>query len=182
VDDFLVNYISKKLTTVKPLICNIVGFNTAWFGLVYWGNSFIPISFILLLIHLHFFSKYKKEWLLILVITFIGIIVDSLLMYFAVFIFADNSHLPFWLMMLWACFSATLCHSLRFLSDSTVLQLLVGGLFAPLSYIAGYKFQAVEFGYSLIPTYFILTIIWGVLFVIFFYLKDKIINNEGCYA
>ena len=62
------------------------------------------------------------------------------------FIFDDNQHIPFWLVMLWACFGATLCHSLRFLAEYKILQILVGGGFAPLSYLAGYQFQVVEFG------------------------------------
>ncbi|WP_170235789.1 DUF2878 domain-containing protein [Colwellia demingiae] len=161
---------------------NLVGFNLAWFGLVYWGNNFIPLSLLLLISHLFFIAKSQNELPLILLITFIGIFVDSLLVHFNIFIFANGGHIPFWLMMLWACFAATICHSLRFLTGSKALQLLVGAIFAPLSYIAGYKFQAVDFGQSMLSTYLILSVIWAVLFVLFFYLKDKIVNAEVSYV
>lgn len=158
------------------LIFNAVGFNLAWFGLVYWGNAFIPISLLLLLAHFYFNSQVKGELLLMVIITFFGILVDSLLQQFTFFIFAEHSHLPFWLITLWACFSATICHSLHFLAGSKVLQLLVGGLFAPLSYIAGQKMAAVEFGQSLLLTYVTLSLLWGLLFVLFFMLKNRLVK------
>ena len=160
------------------VLLNLIGFNLAWLGLVYWGNIFIPISLLLLIAHIHFIAKVRGELLLILVITVIGIFVDSLLVHFNVFIFANSGHMPFWLLVLWACFGATICHSLRFLSDRKVLQLFVGAIFAPLSYIAGYKLQAVDFGQSITSTYLLLSVIWAVLFVLFFSLKDKLVNVE----
>ena len=164
------------------MLINIIGFNLSWFGLVYWGNNFIPFAFALLIAHLFFQSKNHKELLLILIISVIGISVDSLLQQLNVFVFFNPSHIPLWLAMLWASFAATICHSLRFLESSKLLQLAVGGLVSPLSYIAGYKFMAVDFGYSILITYLILALIWGGLFVLFFYLKSKIIKVEINYV
>ena len=161
---------------------NLVSFNLAWFGLVYWGNNFIPFAFLLLITHVFFIAQSSRELQLILAITFIGIFVDSLLVHFNVFIFVNGGHIPFWLMMLWACFATTISHSLRFLSGSKLLQLLVGAVFAPLSYIAGYKFQAVDFGQSMGSTYLLLSVIWTGLFVLFFYLKDKLMKVEVSYV
>lgn len=161
---------------------NLVGFNLAWFGLVYWGNNFIPLCLLLLVAHFIFIAKSQNEIPLILAITFIGISVDSVLVHFNVFIFVNGGHIPFWLMMLWACFATTISHSLRFLSTSKVLQFFVGGIFAPLSYIAGYKFQAVEFGQSMASTYLLLSVIWAGLFILFFYLKGKFIKAEVSYV
>lgn len=157
---------------------NLVGFNFAWFGLVYWGNNFIPISLLLLLAHVRFMVKVSGEVKLILTITLIGIFVDSLLQYFTVFIFSNTSHIPLWLMTLWACFGATVCHSLRFLASSKVLQILVGALLAPFSYLAGHKLQAVEFGQTVMSTYLILGLVWGLLFVLFFALKETLVKVE----
>jgi hypothetical protein len=164
------------------MLINVIGFNLSWFGLIYWGNNFIPFAFALLIAHLFFQSKNHKELLLILIISIIGISVDSLLQQLNVFIFLDSSHIPFWLIMLWASFAATICHSLRFLESSKLLQLVVGGLISPMSYIAGYKFMAVDFGYSMLITYSILALIWGGLFLLFFYLKSKIIKVEINYV
>ena len=158
---------------------NLIGYNITWFGLIYWGNMFIPFSLLMLMAHLRFFSSNKRELRLIAVVTLVGIAVDSLLQYFGVYIFINSSHIPFWLMMLWSCFAATLCHSLGFLAKSITLKITIGGLFAPLSYLAGYKFQVVDFGYSLITTYCLLSVIWAMLFVLFFYLKDVLITTES---
>lgn len=160
------------------MLINLIGFNVSWFGLVYWGNNFIPIAFLLLLSHLFFQSKNYKELLLILVVSVIGISIDSLLQQIRFFIFLESSHIPFWLMMLWACFAATICHSLNFLASSKILQLAVGGLISPLSYLAGYKFMVVDFGYSILITYAVLALVWGGLFILFYCLKGKIMKGE----
>jgi hypothetical protein len=164
------------------MLINLIGFNVSWFGLIYWGNNFIPIAFLLLLAHLFFQSKNYKEFFLILVVSVIGISVDSLLQQLTLFIFLEPSHIPFWLMMLWASFAATICHSLNFLASSKMLQLVVGGLISPLSYIAGYKFMVVDFGYSMFITYVVLALVWGGLFILFYYLKNKIMKGEMSHA
>ena len=61
------------------MLINIIGFNIAWLGLVYWGNNFILIAFLMLAIHILFLSKKHNEFLLIVAITIIGIWVDSFL-------------------------------------------------------------------------------------------------------
>ena len=160
------------------MLINIIGFNLSWLGLVYWGNNFIPFALLLLVAHLFFQSKTLKELILILLITVVGVIVDSSLQQLSVFIFKEPSHIPFWLIMLWASFAATICHSLRFLASSKVLQFFLGGLISPLSYIAGHKFMVVEFGYSLPITYLILATLWGCLFMFFYYVKSKIIKVD----
>lgn len=157
---------------------NLIGFNVSWFGLVYWGNAFIPISLSLLLIHLYFYGRKNHELRLVLIITLLGVLVDSLLQYFTVFVFENNTHIPLWLITLWACFAATICHSLNFLSRHKALQLLVGGLLAPLSYIAGYKLNAVDFTFPISMTYLILSFIWTVLFICFYAIKDTLVNKE----
>jgi hypothetical protein len=164
------------------MLINAIGFNFSWFGLVYWGNNFIPFALTLLVFHLIFQSKNHKELILILLISVIGISVDSLLQQFNVFIFPEPSHVPFWLMMLWASFAASICHSLSFLASSKVLQFFLGGLISPLSYIAGNKFMVVEFGYSLLITYSILALLWGGLFILFYYVKSKIMKVEVIYV
>ena len=160
------------------MLINILGFNLSWFGLIYWGNNFIPFAFILIVAHLFFQSKSAKELIFILLISAIGISVDSILQQLNVFIFPNADHIPFWLMILWASFAATICHSLYFLASSKLLQLVVGGLISPMSYIAGYKFMAVDFGYSILITYSILALIWGGLFILFFYIKTKIMKGD----
>jgi len=164
------------------MLVNMLGFNFAWFGLVYWGNIFIPIALLMLAIHLLLLSDNKNEAKLVLLITVIGVSIDSLLNYSNFFIFMGAGYTPFWLIVLWACFASTVSHSLSFLKNSKLLQVSVGFLIAPLSYIvAGEKFNAVDFSYPLVETYLILGVIWGLLFVVMFLLKSLILikSREG---
>jgi hypothetical protein len=160
------------------ILINIISFNLTWVGLVYFGNSFIPIATLFLIIHFVFLSNDKNEMRFSVFVCFIGIAVDALLKFYNIFIFQDSLYIPVWLIFLWACFSTTLCHSLRFLEKSIWMQIAVGFI-APFSYIAGNKLGAVDFGESTFIIYIILTLIWSTLFVLFFYLKRLIVipNN-----
>lgn len=161
------------------MIVNIIGFQICWLGLVYWGNVFVPIAALLLICHLVLLSKKQNEAILIITILLIGSIVDFILVKLGLFIFSPSTGIPLWLMVLWACFAATLRHSLRFLKKSILLQLIIGSLVAPLSYIAGEKLGAVAFPYSLLFTYFILSILWGLLMVLFFQIEDLLFAKEA---
>jgi hypothetical protein len=164
------------------MLFNLIGFNLSWFGLVLLGQVFIPFALFWLGLHLYFCKKPLAEFKLILSITIIGTLVDSTLLFLDVLQFNDRVVIPFWLITLWAVFAATIAHSLKFLANSKILQFTVGFIFPPLSYIGGASLSAVEFGYSLLVTYFILASIWGVLMLLFFLLKGRFyyqdINND----
>jgi hypothetical protein len=164
-------------------LINLIGFDFVWFGLIYWGNTFIPLALLLFSLHLFFVSKTKlKECYLICVVASIGILVDSALQYFGVFIFKQVDILPFWLITLWFCFPATLCHSLKFLQNSKLSQLLVGFFIAPMSYLAGNELNVVTFGLTVFETFILLSFIWGLLMIIFFTLKSYLILEVPNYA
>lgn len=143
-----------------------------------WGNAFIPCAALLICLHIIYFSKVKNELLLIAVITVVGVIIDSTLQWYSIFIFKEHEYIPLWLVVLWISFAATICHSLQFLKSSITLQFLVGALIAPLSYVAGYQLEAVEFGLPKVITYAYLGLIWSVLMVFIFYLKSYLIKEE----
>ncbi|MBB6543262.1 DUF2878 domain-containing protein [Thalassotalea piscium] len=155
---------------------NIIGFNFVWFGLVFWGNTFIPFALLILFLHLACISKIKNEGVIIISITLIGVFTDLMLAYVGVFIFEESNQIPLWLIVLWSCFAATICHGLSFLKESKLYQALAGGFIAPLSYLAGYHLQVVDFSYSLIATYVTLSIIWAGLFILFFYFSAYFIK------
>lgn len=160
------------------MLINLIVFNLLWLGLVYWGNNFVLVALIALALHIRYHCKGKRELLLISIVTSIGILVDSLLTYLQIFIFSHQYFIPFWLMVLWACFAATLLHSLHFLSPSKLLQAVMGLIFGPLSYIAGEKLGAVQFGYSQTVTFLVLAIIWTVLLVSFYQINNTLKNRE----
>lgn len=161
------------------LLFNLVGFNLIWFALIYWGNIVIPAAVSFLAIHIYLNrNTATTEILLIFSVASFGILVDSILQYFSVFVFTEQSHLPFWLIMLWLCFATTITQSLAVLNKSKIFQGVVGLFIAPLSYIAGEKLNAVEFGMSMFETYILLSCIWCVLMLTFFYIKDVLKETE----
>ncbi|NVK26384.1 MAG: DUF2878 domain-containing protein [Gammaproteobacteria bacterium] len=171
------------------MIINFVGYYVAWLGLVLFGNVFVPFALALLVIHLLGVvthpSRQKAELKLIVSVAMLGSLVDGLLTQLSIFHFHRGSLLPllsipYWLVILWACFAATLAHSLKVLSKSKILQALVGAVFAPLSYVAGYKFDAVQLGYSVFSTYLVLATVWAVIIVVCFSLKDKFLSEVSC--
>lgn len=154
------------------MLINLLGFNLSWFGLILLGNSFIPLSLLWLGLHLYWCKHLKAEVKLILVIVTIGIFVDTALSLAGVLIFPGQQFIPLWLITLWAAFAATIAHSLQFLSRSILLQVLVGFMFPPLSYLGGASLSSVELGYSQVMTYLILALVWSSLLVLFFNLKE----------
>lgn len=164
------------------MLLNMLGFNLAWFGLIFFGNTFIPIALLMIVLHLSTFSNINNEVRLVLLVSVVGVSVDSLLHFFGFFIFPDSVFMPFWLIILWGCFACTICHSLTFLSSSKALQVITGAIFAPLSYIAGQKLEVVNFGSSLLIAYISLAFIWGGLFILFFYLKSVMTETRSKYA
>lgn len=163
------------------MLLNILGFNCAWFGLILLGNNFIPFALFWLALHIYRCKKPLAEFKLILSITMIGVLVDSTLLFFDVLVFNEHLLIPFWLIMLWAAFAATIAHSLNILAWSKTLQFCIGFIFPPLSYLAGSSLSYVEFGYSLVTTYFIFAFIWSGLMMLFFHLKKLFYSQETVY-
>lgn len=168
------------------MLLNIIGFNLSWFGLVLLGNDFIPVTFCWLVFHVYQSSRNKSaeynsaqssnslslnwrdELSLIGLVTLTGVLVDSLLTFFGVFQFPETQIIPLWLVLLWASFAATISYSLQFLAKSKRLQMLIGFIFPPFSYLAGASFLIVELPYGPYITYFVLAPIWSLLMLLFF--------------
>lgn len=161
----------KKSILCNALLWNIVAFNIIWFGLIFIGNGFIPIAAIMLCIHIWQFQAFKSEILLICLVATIGILLDTSLVYAGIFTFPNTIGIPFWLTVLWFCFACTIRHSLAFLANSKLMQLVFGALLAPLSYLAGANLSVVQLSPSLAVSYLILACLWGPLMVLIFALS-----------
>lgn len=161
---------------------NLLLFKVSWFGLVIFQNSFVAISLCLLGIHFLIVADRKKELLVVISIASIGIAVDYSLVVFGVFDFAETSFIPLWLISLWLIFATTIANTLAFLSEKPRYQLLVGGIMAPLSYLAGEQMGSVSFGYSTTESYLILAAIWAPLLASFFLINNKLSAFEVDYV
>ena len=164
---------------------NIAGFQIGWWicilgvknNLIYIGPLFMLIFIIL---HLFFISKLKKEYKLIISGSILGIFIDGSFKLTGIIDYvgdSNNSFLaPLWIIAMWAGFSATINHSLFWLKKLNFLSFLLGSIFGPLSYIAGYKLNVIFFN----PNICIITILsltWGLSIPFLFYINKRLKIN-----
>ncbi|CAH1586262.1 Zinc ABC transporter permease [Vibrio owensii] len=108
------------------------------------------------------------------VIVTIGLVLDTLNQQLSVFVF-PTLWLPVWLLCLWVLFSwyAYQLKSILYRFPKTYVS-VVGGLGGTASYFAGYKLQAVEFGFSVGTTLMILFVEWCAMMLLIL----KVYGNE----
>ena len=131
----------------------------------------------LIIAHILFVGESLTEFAVVLVTALAGIITDSLLALFGVYIFSGSGQflpIPFWLILLWFAFASTLRHSLAYLSKHYRLAAGLGAVGGTLSYVAGMKLQAVTFGLAFYPTVLLLACIWACLMPVIFLLCQRV--------
>ena len=155
-------------------IFNALAFNLIWFGCILYGNVFVPVVILLIITHLVLVNTWREELKLILLVSAIGISVDSFLVNINFFIFPQsNVIIPIWLIAIWCAFAATINHSLAFLKNYGWAQFVSGAIAAPLSYLGGVKLNAVNLGFSLPLSLMVLSATWLVLMPTFIYLSKR---------
>ena len=158
--------------------------NFAWFQGVWWlvilfqNQAVIPVLGLIAL-WLFLSSKRIEDIKLMSAVFVLGTLVDAQLTYSGLFIFNETEALlsfwpiPIWLSLLWVAFAGTVYHSLTVFKGRPVLASIAGAVFAPLSYIAGAKFGAVELGASILFSYIFIALVWSVVFPLCFYLSNR---------
>mgnify|MGYP000226268331 CR=1 FL=1 len=148
----------------KPL--NAILFQLGWFCCVLGGNWLALLALLLmLLIHFFYVMTDQREWLLIIAVTVIGVIIDSILTFFTVLQFEERTlaYIPFWLMFLWCFFATSLRHSLSWLRGRLLLASIVGAAAGASSYYAGSRLGSVSFGQPLSLSLIYIGICWAIL-------------------
>ena len=184
---------SKTTTVIQGLLSklmknlfNILMFQGAWFALVLAGNHAAFWLLPILAIHLLLQQRPLVELSLIAVASAVGIVADTLIFNLGGYQFTSNVQIeflgiaviPWWLMCLWLFFCATLRHSLAFLQQKKLLSSILAAVSGPLSYFAGMKLGAVNFGWPIAVMIAVLALLWAILLPLFFwlsrYLDDKL--------
>ncbi len=132
-----------------PKWLNFLWFQCIWFVAILGREQTQWLLLALLFVHLALFKDWKTETKLMLLCGSVGVLLDSLFAWHGVFNFAEPTTLlpiPVWLVAIWLGFAGTLRHSLSYLLPHPVLAMLGAGVAAPLSYFAGMRLGAVEFG------------------------------------
>ena len=153
------------------ILINAVCFQLVWWAGVLAQNQLLLLSILLILSHFLLSPSARHDALVMGVCGAIGIAVDSLLVWFGVFEFAN---IPYWLGLLWLYFALCLDYSLSvFRKFPLWLQSVLGGVFGCLSYLAGAKFDAVELPLGDAWSALILALIWSGLFPVLLIISSK---------
>lgn len=151
---------------------NAIGFQSAWWltvaGIVM-GYPFLgPLVFTLYMLidHLSLNRKSVAEAQLILTAMLAGTVADTLFSMTGMLSYAGSYSFapllaPLWITVMWGGFAATLNHSLSWIKPKPVLGFVLGAIFGPLSYMAGAKFDAIQFNMNMTLSMIILGLFWG---------------------
>ena len=163
-----------------PKWLNFVWFQCIWFIAILGREQTQWPLLALLLMHLAWCKDWKVEARLMLLCATVGVVLDSLFTWQGVFKFAEPTILlpiPVWLVAIWLAFAGTLRHSLDYLLEKPVLAALCAGISAPLSYLAGMRLGAVEFGLSSLTTMSLIAVAWTGAMPLLIYISNKLVSS-----
>jgi hypothetical protein len=139
---------------VKRLLINSAAFQVGWFACVLGAASGEPLmgltmAVCVVLLHLASVPAPARELRLILLAIAMGVVFDSLLVTSGWLSYRNGMLVPgtapYWILAMWAMFATTLNVSLAWLKSRPVLAAVMGGIFGPLSYLAGERLGGLVF-------------------------------------
>jgi hypothetical protein len=116
----------------------------------------------------------KTEISLLMKAFIFGLVADTLIMHLGIINFGDawpSPYLsPLWMWILWVLVATTVNGSLSWLRGRPVLAAVLGGICGPLSYEAGIRLGAGEWGPDgQLPGFILLGLIWAIAIPLFLY-------------
>ena len=165
-------------------ITNFVLFQIAWFAAILGGAAGWPLlasvpALIVVAIHLWINrDRLKREALLIAGVTVLGVLVETGFVSVGALHYAGTSAgallPPIWIIALWFAFGTLPHGSLSWLSGRLSLQLGLGAIFGPLSYVGGVKLGAATMAEPMIGSLIIIGIGWALAMVLMFQIADRL--------
>jgi len=136
------------------LILNFILFQAGWFTSVVGAAQGYPLAgpvatVIAVALHLRFAKRPMPEFLLVAACGGIGLVFDSVLVYFGWVAYPSGMFhpqlAPYWIVGMWMLFATTLNVSLGWLRSRWWLAAVLGLIAGPMSYVAGQKLGGIEF-------------------------------------
>ena len=171
---------------------NFVLFQAGWFACIL-GAAHQQVlwavigSLAYIVFHVWRSQSPKLELSLLLKVLSFGILTDSLLMYLGFLDFKGAWPSPYlspvWMWALWLLVASTLNSSLSWLKRKPVLGVVLGAISGPLSYEAGIRLEAANWGSgSQIAGLGLISLVWAVAMPLFFYwdrtsIKHSLVKN-----
>lgn len=164
---------------MKHKLINFILFQSIWFILILAAahESFygLAIGFLLILVQYWHGKLMVPDFKLILASVIVGFAHDTSLNYFKFIqynIDFNTYYSPFWIIGLWISFALTINHSLAWLGNKKLLQMIFGLIGGPLAYIAGEKLGAIYMINTM--TLYVLALSWACITPLLFQFKKKV--------
>lgn len=152
---------------------NAVGFQIIWWLSILYGEQYSLLVIVILATHVALNKTPLTELKFITLVGVFGFSLDTILTFVGIFDFSlTHSYPPYWLLLLWIGFAATIRHSLAFLPNHIAVLAITGAIGGTMSYLAAYKLGAFEFGVDIAIGCFLLASLWSFLMPIFFCFKN----------
>lgn len=175
--------------SVAAVIINAITFEIAWFAALYGGilNSLaLALLPALALAIWHLFlmrTQIPSQLLLFIALILLGFVVESAFIAFGAIIFVGSPLFgfgpPVWVLAMWFAF-ATLPHGcLNWFRGKWILQILLGGLTGPLSYLAGGKLGGATLHEPVLTSLVIIGIGWAIALPVIFWVADRLTVREN---
>lgn len=151
-------------------IGNYAGFQVGWFVLVLTQAAWSILWAMAFVVFHKLVVARQGEWSKVALIMAIGLTVDTLWHYSPWVQFVGAGWpIPLWLVGLWLMFPLTLAHSLSWLNNRLLLQVIFGAVGGGGSYLAGAKLGAAEInglGWVVMP------LLWGLWLPLFYWIMN----------
>jgi len=168
---------------IKSLL-NFTLFQLAWFAAItggaagYDGLAALPaVAVCLLHLGLNRLSWRGEAWL-VLGVTLLGLIVETAFINLGALHYAGSEAgamlPPLWILALWLAFGTLPNGSLHWLKGKALLQIILGAVLGPLSYVAGVRLGAATLGEPEWLSIGVIAIGWGLAMPIMFRLAKRL--------
>lgn len=166
---------------IWAVLANFAGFQVVWLIAVVYGN-FGAIASIAVFLVVHVFVLLRifqncnlhNELYLLLFALALGILVEVIFTTLGVWTFPEFMWPPVWLLVLWIGFGMCVRLSFGFIKGRMWLAAVIGGFFAPFSYIGGAHFSATHDLSSHIYSLPIIAIAWALVMPALIFMAQKL--------
>jgi hypothetical protein len=160
------------------MVANFMLFQLAWFAAIIggasgwsWRAALPAVAVVLLHLGLNR-SIWRKEVWLIVSVTLLGLIIETIFISLGALHYAGREAgvvmPPLWILALWLAFGTLPNGSLRWLQGRMVLQIVLGAVLGPLSYVAGVRLGAATLGVPEWVSIGVIAVGWGLAMPIMF--------------
>jgi hypothetical protein len=153
------------------VLLNVAAFKLAWLSSIFGGANELPMLgplavLVAVSLHLWLAAEPQRELALVAITGAIGLVWDSVMVSAGWMTYSSGTFItglaPYWILGMWMLFATTLNVTFRWLQSRTVLAVILGAVFGPLSYMAGAAAGAVELN-NPTAVYTALSLSWALL-------------------